>query len=369
MLKTAQFSLCVDGVEFRDAMVRDILAAKERVYVHTLSFEGDAAGRSLADSMLASKARDKRILADSITELLVNDCFIYTPRSLAKKELQAEVKATRAMYEELRGQGIQLALLDPIGWMIPRLLIRNHKKIIVIDDEIAYLGGLNFSDHNFAWHDLMIRIESEEVVEFLSRDFLASWNGENRVDSANMDGIELYTVDGKGNETILEAVRDLIAGARDRIYLQCPYITAPFFEMLGDASRRGVEVTAVISEEHNRGLMKEGIVEACRREGIHTRFFTDRMTHAKALLIDDDALVLGSANFDFSSFGMQPEVMGVFRDSSLIEEFTQRIIHVDNACTRPATLDDSRGFWGRFSYHGTPYIEKIFRLVYWLFYR
>ena len=364
-----RFSLCVDGEEFQAAVTQDIRGARERVYVQTLSFEGDRAGQSLSDSILSCQAGDRRILADSITEYLINDRFIYSPKSLADKNLRAEVRVTREMVRHLREGGVQVTMADPIGLVLPRLLIRNHKKIILVDDKVAYIGGINFSDHNFAWHDLMVRIESADVVDFLSRDFLDSWNGESKDATASFGDLDLYSVNGQGNESIIEAVGQLIHSAQDRIYIQCPYITPPFFKLLGKASRRGVHVTLVISEVHNRSILKEGIIEACRRENLHARYYRGRMVHTKAMLVDDSALVLGSANFDFSSFGLQAEIMGVFRDPTLIGDFIRRVVQADHKQTRPTTAADIRGVVGKFSYWGLPYVGRIYKGIHKVFCR
>jgi len=103
-----------------------------------------------------------------------------------------------------------------------------------------------------------------------------------------------------------------------------PYITEPYFELLGAARRRGVRVTIVTSEHINRLGMKQSIMEACKRNDLTLRLLPDGMTHVKAMLVDGRTLILGSANFDFLSATLQPEVLAVVTEPRLVADFRRR---------------------------------------------
>lgn len=339
-------SLHVDGDEFWHALAPDIAGARDHVYVQTLCFEGDRAGLALAEALLASPAGDKRVVIDSVTRYMVNDQFVYAPAAQLDVGLRREEWRTRSMVRRLRRGGVGVKFVWPIRGLLYRLPVRNHKKLVAIDDRIAYVGGINICEHNFAWHDLMLRIEGGRAARFLCEDFLRTWRGRDECSAARLDGLELLIAAGRDHGFLLAPVAELIDKARHRIYLQCPYITSPFFELLGNARRRGVEVAVVTSEIHNRGPMRWGILEACRRHNLTVRFYQGRMTHLKAMLVDDDALVLGSANFDFLSYGLQPEIVCVVRRPAVIAEFVRRVERRDvtrsRACT-PAEMDGARG--------------------------
>ena len=108
----------------------------------------------------------RRILIDDYTRFWLSDRFIYGPRALRDPDLQAEVKATRAMIRGLREGGVGVRFVSPLGFLFRRLAVRDHKKIVLVDDDVAYIGGINFSDHNFEWHDMMLRFEDRDIARF-----------------------------------------------------------------------------------------------------------------------------------------------------------------------------------------------------------
>ena len=157
-------------------MKEDVASARQYVLTQALSFEGDAVGLSMGELMLASKAPDRRVVIDSFTRHVVNDRLVWTPRNLLDRGLRAEVRETRNMIDRLRSGGVGVRFSGPAGRFLSRLPARNHKKLVAIDDRVAYVGGINFSDHNFLWHDLMLRVEDEGFVRFLREDFEGTWN-------------------------------------------------------------------------------------------------------------------------------------------------------------------------------------------------
>ncbi len=328
--------LCLGGAEFWQHLGRDIRAARDYVYIQTLSFEGDAAGLGLAEALLACEAPRRRIVADAVTKYLINDRFIGLPRARRDPALQREVAATGEMCDRLERGGVPVRFTWPVGRRFHRLIARNHKKLIAIDDRIAYLGGINFSDHNFAWHDFMVRIESPGIAAFLRENFEHTWRGHDRAAAAEICGDEIVIGEGRGNAGLRDAVSRALDRASERIIVQCPYVSEPFWSALGRAHRRGVHVTVMMPEEHNRAVMKWGTLDASRREGFEILMLPGPMTHAKVMRIDD-ALVLGSANFDYVSFRIQPEVILITRAPDLVREVGERVLEPDLArCREPA---------------------------------
>src|SRR6185436_14372580 len=99
------------------------------------------------------------------------------PSSLLDRGLQAEVQETGDMIDRLQRGGVGVRFAGPAGRFLERLPARNHKKLVAVDDRVAYVGGINFSDHNFLWHDLMLRVEDPGFVRFLREDFEGTWSG------------------------------------------------------------------------------------------------------------------------------------------------------------------------------------------------
>ena len=163
-----RFELLVGSGKFWDRAKGDIAAAKRRVLVQAMTFEGDTAGLGVAHAIAAATAPDRRVLVDDYSRNVINDTLL--PLPFRPSSVLAEARRTLAMFGDLVGQQVGVRITNPVLGHPLRYPLRNHKKLLVMDD-VAYVGGINFSDHNFEWHDLMLRIEDREVAEFLVADF------------------------------------------------------------------------------------------------------------------------------------------------------------------------------------------------------
>jgi cardiolipin synthase len=328
--------LLVDANEFRETLATDLAAARSSVFLQALTFEGDAAGRSVAELLVRSPARDRRVLVDVFTRHVLSDRFRWRPDNLLSVPLWREAWATRRMHRDLPGRGVEVRFVNPAGPLFLRFPARNHKKLVVVDERIAYVGGINFSDHNFAWHDLMVRVDDAHVGEFLAEDFLATWEGRDRAGSLEASGLTLHALDGRRNEAVFDDVLELLAQAREEIFLQCPYVSDPFTRELRRAARRGVRVTVLMPERHNFPLFREALAHVAAEGSVDLRLYPDRMTHMKALLVDRRRLVVGSANFDIWSYHCQQEYLAVVSDPAIVEEFRRRVAEPDLARSKRA---------------------------------
>jgi cardiolipin synthase len=334
-----KLELLQDAAEFWPRAKADILGARERVYLQALSFEGDATGREVAAALAASRAPDRRVLVDSFTKHVVSDRLVWSPRNLLDAAVRSEVRATRRMRRDLEDAGAQWRFVGPLGPFFLRAPARNHKKLVLVDDHVAYVGGINFSDHNFAWRDLMLRVEGEHAVRFLGEDFLRTWEDRPAASSTRLPGLELHALDGRSNEARFEeVVLSLLDGAREAIHVECAYLTSPFLERLGAATRRGVAVTVVTPEANNWGLVRDLLRSPRATRGIAVRLYRGRMTHMKALLVDGATLVVGSANFDLWSYHFQGEYLARVTDPRVVEDFRARVMAEGLRGSRPVEV-------------------------------
>jgi cardiolipin synthase len=347
--------LLVDFNEFWSRLSEDIHSARRSVFVQTFALEGDAVGKKLSAALVSSPAPDKRILADSFTRLVLSDRFRYSPSNLFNQELRHEARETAEMISHLEAAGVAVKFTNPFGMSPRKFLSRNHKKLILIDDATAYLGGINFSEHNAAWHDMMLRIEGADVAAFLREDFASTWDGRNGTTHAEFDALELFTLDGRTNRSVFQTVLDLIDGARQTIFVESPYVTFPFYERLREASRRGVEVKIVTPQQNNWSYFANYARIESARSRIDLRLFQGGMSHLKAMLIDDSHLIAGSSNFDYFSYRVHQEILAVFGDPRLIAEFRGRVMRPD--------LANSKATECRASYAGKQWLNFQIRLL------
>ena len=321
--------LKVDSTEFWTSLKQDIAAAKDYVYVQTLSFEGDRAGRGLADALLSSAATDKRIAVDSFSKVIINDKFIKAPTHVFDRELHQEVADTAQMMRDLAAGSVRVKYTNPLGLFLNKILARNHKKLIVIDDRITYIGGINFSDHNFEWHDLMIRLDDPTVARFAKLDFSHTWTEKDLAGVHKFNLADFYMFDGRHNQPIWDEVFKLLDKAEKEIVIQSPYFSFPFYEKIGSLTQKGVKVTYITPECNNRKILDGYNRWECQQHNIDLRLYRGRMTHLKSILIDDKYLLLGSANFDFVSYYFDAEIVAVIQDPAVIAEFQRRVVDVD----------------------------------------
>ncbi|MEO5511756.1 MAG: phospholipase D-like domain-containing protein [Longimicrobiales bacterium] len=337
MYATTAHQILVDGPEFWASLQEDIANAEHSICIQTLTFEGDLAGTALADALIACRAPRRRVLIDSFNLYFQRDRFVYAPANLrASSPVRAEAQATREMIARLRSAGVEVRYTNPAGVFMHKLLARDHKKLVLIDGDIAYIGGINFCDHNFDWHDMMIRVSRTDVASTLATDFNATWNGLQAPAATRSGDIEILNLDGSGNEVTCRRLLSAIDEAQSSVEVLSPYMTFPFTDALRAAVQRGVRVVVVSPAENNRGFLTTYMRAEATRSGFDLRLYQGRMSHLKGMLIDNAELIIGSSNFDWLTYHLLGEVMAVVTNAGIIEEFRRRVLAPDIATSVPA---------------------------------
>lgn len=342
----ARVSILVDSTTFWEALRTDLAAARDYAYFQTYSFDGDSVGTALTEELLSAKVRDRRLLIDSYTRVNQSDRWIPSPGFLFDRELRAEVRNTRRLVAALRSHGAGVRFGRPFGFLGHRILRRDHKKVTVLDDRVAYVGGINFSEHNFEWHDFMVRIEDRDVARFLRRDFLCSWEGRSERSSERFHelGLDLHTLPGRGNREAFGGLVSRIANAERSVQVISPYLGPPFTRHLAAAVARGVQVQVVNPLDNNLGYLQRYLFAEAARFGFELHLYPDRMIHMKCMLIDDSVLVTGSSNFDLLSYhGFLAEIVAAIRSRSVIDHFHRQVLEPLLAGSRPFSPGDVRG--------------------------
>ena len=291
-----------------------------------------------------------RLVLDHYSDFVADDVL---PVHLARRsDLRAERERTRALLDRMVAGGIQLRRTAPLGSMARYMLFRDHKKLIVIDGRVAYVGGINVSDHNFAWNDFMVRVEGP-VVDDLARDFdehvarsphsphgAAGARGLRREPDRRTAGGARRDAPPRRGCLRHDLPRDAVA----------PRV--PHRRALLDAADRGVRITVVVPAEHNRWIFRvwsRKTMLEIRHPNITVHGYRGcgAMTHAKLLIVDDRRAVVGSANL-FALEAMTQKELCLFTDDvSLVDELRGQAA-VDTLHSAP--LDPPRSSVGRFSY-------------------
>lgn len=318
----------------------DCASAGRRLWVQAMTFEGDKAGQVVADAISASAAADRRVLVDAYSKVVVSDRWVGWPKAWLAPDLRAEALATDAMFRGLTASGAKVRVTNPFQPLMTNYPARNHKKLIVADD-VAYVGGINFSDHNFAWRDFMVRLEGQEAADFLAADFEATWSGRPESSSLRQEDLELLSLDGRTNDRFFDEIRALLVTAQREIVVMSAYLTFPYTGLLAAAAHRGVQVTLITPWANNKPLVRDYLIDFARRHGFDTRLLP-QMSHLKGLLVDGERLVVGSCNFDFVGLAAEEEFVAVIQSPRLIDDFRRRVI--DPALAEALTSDARRPF-------------------------
>jgi cardiolipin synthase len=312
--------LLVGGAATFDALVESIASARQHIHLSYYLFDPDATGTRVRDA-LVERARA------GVTVRLLLDAL-------------GSSAAPRAFFAPLVAAGGQVAWFHRFRlrrlWR-PRLNLRNHRKIAIVDGRVALTGGVNISDtedehcHADAFHDLHLRLQGE-AVRWLQLAFAEDWiyaTGQPaRVETPWAEHVPgpvraqvLPAGPDSSWETIHRVMLAAMHAARTRVWLVTPYfVPGEAARMaLTSAAFRGLDVRLLVPRASDSRL-----VSAAARSyfdeliGAGVRVYEyPSMLHAKALLVDADTCVLGSSNFDNRSFRLNFELCVLFEDAGV----------------------------------------------------
>ena len=321
-----KFDILIGSDNFWDALKADIVSAKTRVHIQAMTCEGDSVGAKVFEAMKQSEAADKCLCVDNFSNLVISDDFIYGRRRLHDPASREEVRTTKEIFSTAPSENIKMAFTNPMGFLFTKYPHRNHKKLMLIDDDVAYVGGINFSEHNFEWHDIMLRIESQDMTALLSDDYQNTINGKNQSLRTNIGDTEVFILDGRRSWGLYEDLFEVLKSAKHSIKVISPYITWPFLDVIGEKAKDGVDVRIISPEANNKALLKYYLQNQQKKYPFSLFMYEKKMSHLKAILIDEETLVMGSTNFDFASYCLEQEFCLVFRDPDLIAQFKEKVV-------------------------------------------
>jgi cardiolipin synthase len=308
-----QVNYRVDGAGFFPRLIDLVSAARESVYLRVYIFDNDDYALQIADLL-------KRRSADIKVKVLVDGLGTLGAGQVQSASLPPDYKPPLSMVNYLQADsGVRVRVLSN-PW-----LAGDHTKAIVIDDAVAFLGGMNIGrEYRYDWHDMMVETRGP-VVGQIVEDFHRAWAKAGFL--GDLQGLFHRSGDGSGpasvgdyplrllytrpgNSQILRAQIAAIRTARQRIYLENPYLTsdAVLYELI-QARRRGVDVRVIMPYRSDSGVITRSNALAANsllNNGVRV-FVYPGMSHLKAAVYDGWACV-GSANFDNLSLRVNREL-------------------------------------------------------------
>jgi cardiolipin synthase len=265
---------------------------------------------------------------------------------------------------DLRSAGVQISRFGTRRGILNffQLNFRNHRKIVVVDGTLAFLGGLNVGDEYMGrdatfghWRDTHIRISGPTVVQALGV-FIADWVWA----TGDVPGIQMqsHTPTGDtpamifGNGPADEQDRCVlfflhcISSARSRVWISSPYFVPDeaLLSALRLAALRGIDVRIIIPAKRDHTLVWLAsffYVPAVTQYGVRVYRYTDGFLHQKAVVVDDAICAVGSTNFDNRSFRLNFEASCIIADSKVTNHLAS-ILEKDMQNARLISDEDAR---------------------------
>ena len=333
-------------------MTETVRTAERYVHVEFYILSLDATTEPFFDAMADAVRRGVtvRVLLDHIASL--------------------RVRGYRRTIRRLKAIGVEWHLLLPVQpWRgrYQRPDLRNHRKVVVVDGRVGFMGSQNMIDRTYdrwtnrrrglKWKDLMVRLEGPIVAE-LDTIFISDWFSETDqllqretarlvepVGDEDLDCQIVPSGPGFEGENNLRLFNGLIYAAQRRIVLVSPYFV-PDDSMLyavTTAAERGVQVELFVSEIGDQAVVfhaQRSYYETLLKAGVVIWLYRKpTILHAKHFTIDDDVAVVGSSNLDMRSFTLNLEVSMMVRGRSFVGGLRQ-LEEGYRRASRRLTLDE-----------------------------
>ena len=352
-----------DGQAKFDQLIKDLIAAEDHIHIQYYIYRDDNLGRKIAD-VLKLKAKEGvsvRFLYDDFGSRKLSPQFIW----------------------ELKKAGVIVEAFFPS--LIPKINFkinyRNHRKVVVIDGKIGYIGGFNVGDEYLGkvkkygyWRDTHLRIVGESVRSIQTR-FILDWNQASKHQLILYDS-SYYRAEPQGNvgmqivssgpdsdwEQIKYGYIKLLMEAEDYVYIQTPYFIPD--ESLADAVKiaalSGIDVRIMIPNKPDHPFVywaTYSYIGNMLEAGAKVYIYQNGFLHAKTIMVDGKIASVGTANIDVRSFRLNFEVNAFLYS----EEVTQRLLaHFEEDMKKSELLTyeayQQRSAWIKFK-------ESIARLI------
>ncbi|WP_424936132.1 MULTISPECIES: cardiolipin synthase [Bacteria] len=318
--------------ESLDAMADEIRQAKDYVHVEFYILQADASTDNFFRALEEVTARGVpvRVLLDHWAN-----------------RWKPNYRRTIARLQAMGADWHLMLPVRPLRGDTQRPDLRNHRKLLVIDDEVAYVGSQNVTDSSYNlrknikrglhWVDLMVRLDGP-VVASVNAVFLSDWYSETdqvlpetdflraKRGTGDLDCQVVPSGPGFEVENNLRLFLGLLYAAQRKIMIVSPYFVPDEALLLAvtAACDRGIEVELFVSEEGDQAMVyhaQRSYYEALLRAGVRIWMYRrPYILHTKSLTIDDEIAVIGSSNMDMRSFGLNLEISILVRGEEFVTE-------------------------------------------------
>lgn len=311
-------------------MLRDLESARDHIHFEFFKFEDDSIGRQIEDILKrkVSEGVEVRVQYDDAANLI-----------------------RKRFYHRMSQAGVEVAPFIKVvfPFLSRNTNYRNHRKVVVIDGRVGYVGGMNIARRysegirGGIWRDTHMRVTGPVVSE-MQTCFLTDWQfstkqhladsryyppqprtGDVRMQIATSGPMDEWRV-------IMQAMIRLISNSHNYVYIHSPYFvpTEPVMLALRNAALAGVDVRVMLPSRGDRGvtvqLASRSYVGDLLSAGVRVFFYKKGYLHSKAIVSDDRVSTIGSSNMDVRSFEQNFEVNGFIYDKPVALELKQAFL-------------------------------------------
>lgn len=324
-----------EGNQKFDALLKDIDAAKHHIHLMYYIVRDDELGRRLVKTLAAKAAQGVEVK------------FLY--------DHIGSSRLPRRYFHELKAAGGREAAFFPsrIPYLNLKINYRNHRKLVIIDGNVGYIGGFNIGDeylglneHYGEWRDTHLKVRGNAVLQ-MQAQFLMDWNlaASGRimlnelyfpVISDNMGSIGMQLV-ASGPDSEYQQIKDayikMIFAAKETICLQTPYFIPDesLMNALKIAAMSGVDVRIMLPDKPDHFFVywaTHSYLGELIAGGVKCYLYGKGFLHAKTLIIDGKVASVGTANLDIRSFKLNFEMNAFIYDTQTAAKL-QRIFELD----------------------------------------
>ncbi len=373
-----EVDLFSDGTDKFEALITDLKAADSYIWMQYYIFHNDELGKRIMD-VLVEKAKqgvDVRLITDGM----------------------GSRREPRRFFRRLEKAGGHVVVFYKLllPWISARINFRNHRKNVVIDGKIGYVGGFNVGDEYLGkgklgyWRDTHLRVQGDAVAELAMR-FVLDWNyaSPDKIDSADFyhrdrskdEMIPCLHQDGKLHDHYQNVIMQIVSSGPDseyqnirngyikmineaehHVFIESPYLVLDeaVMETLKVAALSGIDVRIIIpTKPDHLGIdgANMSFVGELLPAGVRIFRYKDGFVHSKTILADDQLCAVGTANMDVRSFKLDFEVSAFIYDNGINAELTREFIK-DQAASEEITWEiyQNRSLWMRFK-------QSLMRLI------
>ncbi len=326
--------LLINGDEKFPELLKELDKASAHIHIEYYIYEDDITGNQIADMLIkkASQGVEVRFMYDDFGSHGLGRSFI----------------------KKLQDGGVQTAPFYKIKWyaFANRINYRNHRKIVVIDGVVGFVGGINMSDkyrndlntkNHLFWRDTHVVIKGQATA-YLQYLFMGDWNF---CSTTPFEYSESYFIDSTQQEVISNEVVQIAASGPDSLQpvifyslleaissaKKCIYITSPYFipdqslmDALLIAVQGGLDVKIIIpgvSDSRMVNAAASAYYTELLQVGAKIYKYNKGFVHAKTMVVDDDLAIVGSANMDYRSFDLNFEVNAMIYSKNIAVQLTE----------------------------------------------